>query len=64
MFGTLNKTGPELGIPVCALRRMQKEGKLDDIGFYSGNRFYVNVDALRAKLGQTYATEPKNNTRG
>ena len=62
MFMTINKVSPVLGIPTCALRRMQKEGSLP--GFFSGNRFYVNVDALRVQLGQTTTTAPQNNAEG
>ena len=47
-FLTINQTAKAIGLPHTCLRAMQAQGKLP--GFYSGTRFYVNVDMFRAKL--------------
>ena len=45
---TIPKTVKSEGIPEHILRKMLKAGQLP--GFYSGTRFYVNVDQLRDVL--------------
>lgn len=55
---TIPKTAPVVGIPEFQLRRMQKEGKLP--GFFSGTRFYINVDMLEAQLAAECAANAAN----
>lgn len=45
---TINQTAAEKGLPHTYLRALQAQGKLP--GFYSGTRFYVNVDMLCEQL--------------
>ena len=47
-FKTINPAAKEVGIPPFTLRSMVKRGACP--GFYSGNRFLVNVDLLREQL--------------
>ena len=47
-FLTINQTAKAVGLPHTCLRGMLATGNLP--GFYSGTRFYVNVDMFRAKL--------------
>lgn len=47
-FYSANKTAREEHIPITLIRRMIADETCP--GFYSGNRFYVNVDLLLAKL--------------
>lgn len=49
-FLTINQTARAVGLPHTCLRGMLATGSLP--GFYSGNRFYVNLDLLREKLEQ------------
>ena len=49
-FLTINQTAKEIGLPATCLRSMLATGNLP--GFYSGTRFYVNLDMFRAKLEQ------------
>ena len=49
-FVTFNEAGRRGPIPAYRLRQMQKEGKL--AGFFSGNRFYLDFDALLEQLKQ------------
>lgn len=45
---TIPKAASVVGVPEFRLRRMQKEGKLP--GFFAGNRYYVDTDAVLAQL--------------
>jgi hypothetical protein len=47
-FMTINQTAKSEAIPAHALRTMLKNGQLP--GFYSGTRYYVNVEQLRKQL--------------
>ena len=47
-FLSINSTAKELGLPPFLIRSMQKRGECP--GFFSGSRFYVNVDLLREQL--------------
>ena len=49
-FLTINATAREIGLPHTCIRAMVKRGECP--GFYSGNRFLVNVDQFREKLEQ------------
>lgn len=49
-FMTINQTAKAVGLPHTCLRSMLATGNLP--GFYSGTRFYVNVDLFREKLEQ------------
>lgn len=49
-FLTINQTAKVVGLPHTCLRTMLATGNLP--GFYSGSRFYVNLDMLRDKLEQ------------
>ena len=55
-FLTINHAAAEVGLPHTFLRRMLASSELP--GFYSGNRYYVDVDLLREKLKE-YAEESK-----
>ncbi|MBO5740736.1 MAG: hypothetical protein J6R54_01970 [Bacteroidaceae bacterium] len=57
-FMTINQTADYLHLPRCAVRRMAQNSLLP--GFYSGSRFYVNVDIFEKKLEedtQSFQTE-------
>ena len=45
---TINQTAKEKGLPHTYLRARLAQGRLP--GFYSGSRFYVNVDMLCEQL--------------
>lgn len=47
-FLTINQTAKVVGLPHTCLRTMLVKGDLP--GFYSGTRFYVNLDMFREKL--------------
>lgn len=47
-FLTINQTAKVVGLPHSCLRSMLAAGNLP--GFYSGTRFYVNVEMLKDKL--------------
>ena len=48
-FETINQAAKRADLPNAgAIRRMVKRHECP--GFYSGSRFYVNVDALKEKL--------------
>lgn len=47
-FMTINQTAKAIGLPHSCLRAMLAAGNLP--GFYTGNRFYVNVEMLKEKL--------------
>lgn len=47
-FPTINQTAKICGIPNHLLRKMLADGELP--GFYSGNRFHVNLKQLDEKL--------------
>lgn len=49
-FQTIRETVKSEGIPETALRRMVHAGTVP--GFYNGNRFYINVEALREQLAK------------
>lgn len=49
-FLTINQAARAVGLPHSRLRVMQAEGNLP--GFYGGNRYYVNLDMLRAQLDE------------
>jgi hypothetical protein len=55
-FKSIIQTAKSEGIPAHALRRMLEEGELP--GFYSGTRYYVNVEVLREKLSG-HGAKPK-----
>lgn len=48
-FLTIRQTARQECIPENALRTLLKQNELP--GFYSGTRFYVNVEELRKRLG-------------
>lgn len=47
-YMTFNPAAKELDVSAYMLRAMQKRGECP--GFYSGTRWYCNVDMLREKL--------------
>ena len=47
-FRTINQAGKETHVPPSRLRAWQKTGKLP--GYFSGNRFMVNMDMLTDML--------------
>lgn len=47
-FKTIKQTAREFGYSEWMLRQMLKEEKLP--GFYRGNRFYINIDMLKAYI--------------
>ena len=47
-FLTINRAAAAVGLPHTLLRAMLAKSELP--GFYSGNRYYVNLDLLREKL--------------
>lgn len=49
-FVTIRTAAKAVGLPDTCLRRMQKDNACP--GFQSGNRFYVNLDMLIAKLDE------------
>lgn len=49
-FQTIRETVKSEGIPETALRRMVHARTVP--GFYNGNRFYINVEALREQLAK------------
>ena len=49
-FLTIRQAAREVGLPHTLLRKMLENSTLP--GFYSGNRYYVNIDLLREKLEQ------------
>ena len=49
-FQTIRETVKSEGIPETALRRLVRDGRVP--GFYAGNRFYINVSALREQLAK------------
>ena len=49
-FVTVNEAGRRGPIPAYRLRQMQKAGNL--AGFFSGNRFYLDYDALLEQIAQ------------
>ena len=48
-FMTVRQAANELGVSAFALRRMLKDHALP--GYYSGNRYYVNIPQTKKKLG-------------
>ncbi len=48
-FMTVRQAANELGVSAFALRRMLKDDDLP--GYYSGNRYYVNIPQTKKKLG-------------
>lgn len=60
-FLSINPAAKELGIPPFTLRSMVKQGSC--YGFYSGNRFLVNVDLMREKLEQESRAAVTNNAQ-
>ena len=48
-FMTVRQAANELGVSAFALRRMLKDDVLP--GYYSGNRYYVNIPQTTKKLG-------------
>lgn len=48
-FMTVRQAANELGVSAFALRRMLKDDVLP--GYYSGNRYYVNIPQTKKKLG-------------
>lgn len=52
-FQTIRETVKSEGIPETALRRLVHDGQVP--GFYAGNRFYINVSALREQLSKANA---------
>ena len=59
-FLTIPQTGATYKIPVALLRTMQKQGRLP--GFFSGSRFYVNIDLLMEQLDQESRSAVNGNT--
>lgn len=59
-FKTINQTAKAVGLPHTCLRSMLATGKLP--GFYSGTRFYVNVDLFREMLEEDSRAILKENT--
>lgn len=57
-FVTIRQAAKVVGLPHTCLRRMQIDNALP--GFQSGNRYYVNLDLLVAKLD----TESRTNSEG
>jgi hypothetical protein len=57
-FKTIRQTAKLIPMPEQALRNMVRQKLVP--GFYSGTRFYVNVDMLRQKLN---SEEPIQNKR-
>lgn len=55
MYQTIRQTVRSEGISETALRRMVKAGFVP--GFYSGVRFYVNVEKLREQLAKPNAKQ-------
>lgn len=53
-FLTINRAAAEVGLPHTFLRKMLARSDLP--GFYSGNRYYVNLDLLRKKLEEDSRT--------
>lgn len=47
-YVTLNEAGRRGPIPTYRLRQMQKAGNL--VGFFSGNRFYLDYDVLLEEI--------------
>ena len=47
-YSTIRQGAKTLGLPECILRKMVKSGTLP--GFYSGTRFYVDLDGTRETL--------------
>lgn len=52
-FKTIRQTAAEGILPEFRMRQMLKQGKLP--GIYSGTRYLVNVDALKAMLEEQTA---------
>lgn len=55
---TVRQTAALGVLPEFRLRQMQKEGRLP--GFYSGTRFYINVDMLVEQLQTECAANAAN----
>ena len=53
---TINQYAKKTGIPECAVRRLHRNGELP--GFYSGTRFYINVEKANA-LFEEKRSSPK-----
>lgn len=62
-FLTIRRAAAEVGLPHTLLRKMLANSTLP--GFYSGNRYYVNLDLLREKLEEQShsATKDKESQR-
>lgn len=58
---TVRQTAALGVLPEFRLRQMQKEGRLP--GFYSGTRFYINVDMLMEQLQTECAANAANAQR-
>lgn len=59
-FLTINQTAKAVGLPHTCIRAMVKTNKCP--GFYSGSRFYVDVDLFRAQLEETSRAHSSNCT--